>query len=82
MIMQATFFKLANIIPVEKASDYLKKAVVKAYGKKGEKVIQMNYEAIDKGFEAAVRIHVPEHWKTVGDTQEKEAEEPTFIKEI
>ena len=82
MIMQAAFFKLANIIPVEKASEYLKKAVVKAYGKKGEKVINMNYEAIDKGFEAAVKVNIPENWRTVEEEKEKTFEEPAFITEI
>ena len=82
MIMQAAFFKLANVIPVEKASEYLKKAVVKAYGKKGEKVINMNYEAIDKGFEAAVKIAIPDAWKTVADEKEEPFDEPAFITEI
>lgn len=82
MIMQAAFFKLANVIPVEKASEHLKKAVVKAYGKKGEKVINMNYEAIDKGFEAAVKINIPDDWKTVADEKEEPFDEPAFITEI
>ena len=82
MIMQAAFFKLANVIPVEKASEHLKKAVVKAYGKKGEKVINMNYEAIDKGFEAAVKINIPDAWKTVAGEKEEPFDEPAFITEI
>lgn len=82
MIMQAAFFKLANVIPVEKASEHLKKAVVKAYGKKGEKVINMNYEAIDKGFEATVKINIPDAWKTVEDEKEEPFDEPAFITEI
>ena len=59
MIMQAAFFKLANIIPVEDAVKYLKDAVVTSYGKKGEKVVNMNHAAIDKGIEALVEIPVP-----------------------
>ena len=51
MIMQAAFFKLANIIPVDEAIKYLKDAVVTSYGKKGEKVVNMNYAAIDKGLQ-------------------------------
>ena len=50
MIMQSAFFKLANIIPVEEAVEYLKDAVDKSYGKKGEKVVNMNYEAIDSWY--------------------------------
>ena len=49
MIMQAAFFKLANIIPVDEAVAYLKEAVVTSYGKKGEKVVNMNYEAVEQG---------------------------------
>ena len=82
MIMQAAFFKLANVIPVEAAREHLKQAVVKAYGKKGEKVINMNYEAIDKGFEAAVKINIPDAWKTVADEKEEPFDEPAFITEI
>ena len=64
MIMQAAFFKIANIIPVEDAVKYLKDAVVKSYGKKGEKVVNMNHAAIDKGVESIVKIEVPaDSWK-------------------
>ena len=52
MIMQSAFFKIANIIPVEDAIKYLKEAVVTSYGKKGEKIVNMNYDAIDKGIES------------------------------
>ena len=56
MIMQSAFFKFANIIPVEDAIKYLKDAVVSSYGKKGEKVVDMNNAAIDKGVESIVKI--------------------------
>ena len=56
MIMQSVFFKLANIIPVEDAIRYLKEAVVTSYGKKGEKVVNMNNAAIDAGVKAIVKI--------------------------
>jgi pyruvate-ferredoxin/flavodoxin oxidoreductase len=55
MIMQAAFFKLANIIPIEDAVKYMKKAIVDTYGKKGDNVINMNYLAVDKGIEALKR---------------------------
>ena len=82
MIMQSAFFKLANIIPEEDAKKYLKEAVVKAYGKKGEKVINMNYEAIDRGFSAAVKVNVPESWKNAEEPAPEKVEEPAFIKDI
>ena len=72
MIMQAAFFKLANIIPVDEAIKYLKEAVVTSYGKKGEKVVNMNYAAIDKGLESLVKIDVPESWKSATGDEQKE----------
>ncbi len=67
MIMQSAFFKLANIIPVEDAVKYLKDAVVTSYGKKGEKVVNMNHAAIDKGIDAIVEITVPAEWANAKD---------------
>ena len=69
MIMQSAFFKLANIIPVEDAIAYLKEAVVTSYGKKGQKVVDMNNAAIDKGVEALVKIEIPESWKDAVDEE-------------
>ncbi len=65
MIMQSAFFKLADIISMEDAVKYLKEAVVTSYGKKGEKVVNMNYDAIDRGIEAIVEVKVPETWKNI-----------------
>lgn len=69
MIMQSAFFKLANIIPVEDAIAYLKQAVVTSYGKKGQKVVDMNNAAIDKGVESLVKIEIPESWKDAIDEE-------------
>lgn len=63
MIMQSAFFKLANIIPVEDAIKYLKQSAEKAYGKKGEKIVKMNFDAIDLGIQGLVEIDVPDSWK-------------------
>lgn len=82
MIMQSAFFKIANIIPVEDAVKYLKDAVVKSYGKKGEKVVNMNNAAIDKGVESIVKIEVPESWKTAEDAKVETKGVPEFIKNI
>ncbi len=90
MIMQGTFFKLAGILPQEEAKRYLKEAVQKAYGKKGEKVIRMNHEAIDHGFTDWRKIEVPDHWKDfrteqtqdVADAGAPEVKEPEFVAEI
>ncbi|MGM9974494.1 MAG: pyruvate:ferredoxin (flavodoxin) oxidoreductase [Clostridiaceae bacterium] len=83
MIMQSAFFKLANIIPVEDAVKYLKDAVVSSYGKKGQKVVDMNNAAIDKGIESIVAIDVPESWKTAADEEEAPIKHATkFVKDI
>ncbi|GAE03190.1 pyruvate:ferredoxin (flavodoxin) oxidoreductase [Clostridium botulinum B str. Osaka05] len=83
MICQAAFFKLANIIPVEDAVKYLKDAVVTNYGKKGQKIIDMNNAAIDEGVNATVKIEVPASWKDAKCEGACEAKEnPEFIKNI
>ena len=83
MIMQSAFFKLANIIPLEDAVKYLKEAVVTSYGKKGEKVVNMNYEAIDKGIESLVKITPPEEWKNAEDDKlDEKMNVPKFVEEI
>ncbi|WP_283704991.1 pyruvate:ferredoxin (flavodoxin) oxidoreductase [Clostridium perfringens] len=82
MIMQSAFFKLANIIPVEDAVKYLKDAVVTSYGKKGEKVVNMNHAAIDKGIDAIVEITVPAEWANAKDEVIEAKEVPAFIKNI
>ena len=83
MIMQSAFFKLANIIPVEDAVKYLKDAVVTSYGKKGQKVVDMNNAAIDKGIESIVEINVPATWKDAKDEVKEEGRpRPEFVKNI
>jgi pyruvate-ferredoxin/flavodoxin oxidoreductase len=82
MIMQSAFFKLANVIPVEEAVNYLKDSVVKSYGKKGEKVIQMNNKAIDAGTDALVKIDVPASWSGAKDEAAAAVEAPEFIKNV
>lgn len=82
MIMQSAFFKLANIIPVEKAVEYLKKQIAKTYGKKGQKIVDMNNAAVDKGINALVKVNVPDGWKNAQDEELPIKEEPPFIKNI
>ncbi|MBR6700359.1 MAG: pyruvate:ferredoxin (flavodoxin) oxidoreductase [Firmicutes bacterium] len=82
MIMQSAFFKLADVIPVEDAITYLKDAVITSYGKKGEKIINMNFAAIDRGASGLVKIDLPEEWKDAPDDEEVKAEVPEFIENI
>ena len=83
MIMQSAFFKIANIIPVDEAVKYLKDAVVKSYGKKGEKVVNMNFDAIDKALENIVKVNIPESWKdAVEEAKVEDKNIPDFVKDI
>ncbi|MBP2628032.1 MAG: pyruvate ferredoxin/flavodoxin oxidoreductase [Firmicutes bacterium] len=82
MIMQSAFFKIADIIPLEDAVKYLKEAVEKSYGNKGEKVVAMNNAAIDKGVESIVKIDVPVSWKNAQDEVANVEEKPAFIENI
>ncbi|WP_312338611.1 pyruvate:ferredoxin (flavodoxin) oxidoreductase [Anaerospora hongkongensis] len=82
MIMQAAFFKLANIIPVETAVKYLKQAVEQSYGNKGQKIVDMNNAAIDQGISAIVKVNVPAAWSSVQDEAAAAADVPAFIKNI
>lgn len=59
MVTQSAFFKLANVIPIEEAVPLLKDAIKKTYGKKGDKIVAMNCEAVDKALSAIVEINVP-----------------------
>jgi len=82
MIMQSAFFKLANIIPIEDAVKHLKEAIVKSYGHKGEKIVQMNYLAVDKGIEALQKVEVPASWAQAQDEAAAEVDAPDFIKNV
>lgn len=83
MIMQSAFFKLANIIPVDDAIKYLKDAVVTSYGKKGQKVVDMNNAAIDNGVQSIVKIEIPASWKTAVDKEETDHHKKSdFVKNI
>lgn len=83
MIMQSAFFKLAEIIPQEEAIEYLKASIKKAYGKKGDKIVNMNYEAVEAGMNSLVKINVPESWKTATEEVKIETKEVTdFVKNI
>ena len=82
MIMQSAFFKLANIIPEDEATQYLKDSISKAYGKKGEKVVNMNYEAVEQGKNALVQINIPSSWATATDDDNTNTQEPEFITNI
>jgi pyruvate-ferredoxin/flavodoxin oxidoreductase len=67
-VLQAAFFKLAKIIPIDDAVKYMKDAIYTSYGKKGDKVVNMNNAAVDRGVSDVKEITVPESWKNAPDT--------------
>ena len=82
-VLQSAFFKLANIIPIDDAVRFMKEAIKKTYGKKGDAIVNMNYAAVDAGVDGAVAVEVPASWanaEDVADTNVKEV--PEFVKEI
>ncbi|WP_371377276.1 pyruvate:ferredoxin (flavodoxin) oxidoreductase [Sporomusa aerivorans] len=82
MIMQAAFFKIAGIIPEEDAVNYLKDAIQKSYGKKGEKVVAMNNAAVDQGINAIVKVATPASWQAATESETHSKEAPAFIKNV
>ncbi|MDR5659164.1 pyruvate:ferredoxin (flavodoxin) oxidoreductase [Serpentinicella sp. ANB-PHB4] len=82
MIMESAFFKLAKVIPLEDAVKYMKEAVVDSYGMKGDKVVNMNNQAVDKGIEALVKVEVPANWGSAVEEAAAAVEEPDFIKNV
>lgn len=66
-VLQSAFFKLAGVVPEEDAIKYMKAAAKATYGRKGDKIVQMNYDAIDAGAQRVVKIEVPESWKSAAD---------------
>ncbi|MCL1918294.1 MAG: pyruvate:ferredoxin (flavodoxin) oxidoreductase [Peptococcaceae bacterium] len=85
MIMQSAFFNLANVIPIDQALAHLKDSVVKTYGRKGQKVVDMNIAAVDAGINALQKIDIPAVWS---NTDPKDGiflgtnDDPPFIKDI
>lgn len=80
--MQSAFFKLTEVVPLEDAIKYLKDSIVDNYGRKGERVVNMNYEAVDRGVDALVKVEVPESWANPEPAPVEEVDEPEYISKI
>ena len=82
-VLQSAFFKLSGIMPIEKAVGYMKDAIVKSYSKKGQKVVDMNCAAVDKGVDAVVEVQVPAAWKDLKDEPVAHDENlPEYVRNI
>ena len=83
-ILQSAFFKITGIIPYEDAVKYMKDAIVKSYGKKGEDVVNKNFAAVERGGEY-VEVTVPESWSGISakfETPGKNRLAPSFVKDV
>lgn len=81
MIMQTLFFKLSEVLPIDDAVKYLKDAIQKAYGKKGDKIVKMNNDGVDHALNAAVQITVPADWATASGGP-AQAEQPKWVLDV
>ena len=83
MVMQAAFFNLSQVLPIDKAVKLLKEAIVKDYGAKGDDIVNMNYAAVDQGIDALHKVEVKESWKDADTTKDfKIKGAPEFINNI
>ncbi|GAB1486179.1 hypothetical protein MASR2M79_12270 [Aminivibrio sp.] len=86
VIMQSAFFKLTNVIPLDDAVKYMKDAIDHSYGKKGEKILEMNYKAVDAGIKNLQKIEVPAEWATADKDPELICglpdEIPDFVRDV
>lgn len=82
MIMQTAFFKLANVIPVDQALAYLKDQIKKMFGRKGDKIVNMNIAAVDATLEKLVKIDYPASWAEAGETPPPARKEPEFMTKV
>ena len=83
-ILQSAFFKITGIIPYEDAVKYMKDAIVKSYGKKGEDVVNKNFAAVERGGEY-VEVTIPESWSGISakfETPGKNRLAPSFVKDV
>ncbi len=82
MIMQTCFFKLANVLPVDKAIGLLKDDIKALFGKKGDKIVSMNIEAVDKTLDNLIEIKVPKSWKDAVSTENTIEKATPFVDQV
>jgi len=80
--MQTVFFKLSNVLPINDAMKYLKDAIAKTYGKKGQNIIEMNWKAVDAAISGLQEVKYPSSWKTLQSEKQIPRNEPEFISKV
>ena len=84
-VLQAAFFKLSGVLPVDEAVKYMKDAITQSYFKKGDKVLNMNYAAVDHGLQSLKKIDVAESWKDLPDEEtavNSDSSVPSYVRDI
>ena len=82
-ILQAAFFKIANVIPADDAIKYIKQSIQETYGSKGEKIVNMNYAAVDAGVNQLQKVDYPESWADAVDEAAAVAESvPEYVEKV
>ncbi len=82
-VLQAAFFKLAGVLPIDEAEKYMKEAAVKTFSRKGEKIVNMNLAAIERGLTDMVKIEVPEEWAALKDEElAVDPSLPEYVKKV
>ena len=82
IVLQSAFFKLANVIPFADAVEYMKEAVVRSFGAKGEKIVSMNHAAIAEGEKNIKEVKVPAEWANAADEKAAEKDVPAYVRDI
>ena len=82
MIMQTAFFKLADVIPVDEAIEYLKAAIKKTYGRKGDKIVEMNWAGVDATLENLEKIDYPASWADAKLEETPQRDEPEILTKV
>jgi len=82
MVMQAVFFKLSKVLPVDDAISYLKEAIEDTYGRKGRDIVEMNWKAVDASLDNINEISYPASWANLEPEKIKERDEPDFVKNV
>ncbi len=82
-VLQAAFFKLSGVLPIDEAEKYMKEAAVKTFSRKGEKIVNMNLTAIERGLTDMVKVEIPEEWANLKDEPiVDDPSLPRFVREV
>ncbi|RJQ84615.1 MAG: pyruvate:ferredoxin (flavodoxin) oxidoreductase [Desulfobacteraceae bacterium] len=82
MIMQTAFFKASGVLPVDQALAFLKKEIKKMFGRKGDRIVQMNVDAVDRTLDHLIEVDYPAAWAQAGESRAAGREAPQWVTEV